>query len=177
MIFFAWKFMVNPCFPLNIELWKREKVSTKYPNFHSPWLSHTSPNSWPYRPEIVQARNSEFGQPLPGSQPDSQRGKRGRSQRWDRLFLMGSLPAGSDLTPQSHLFQGASLQFLTRCDEGKAVLFPGCWRYWCSSEGVKGRDRWKGPRAAGRTRADGSGLDRWEGLQARWAVPKQLEPR
>ena len=67
MIFFAWKCVVNPCFSPSIELWKREKVSTKYPNFHSPRLNHTSPNSWPW-----QARNSESGQPLPGSQPDSQ---------------------------------------------------------------------------------------------------------
>lgn len=89
-----------------------------------------------------------------------------RNQGQDRLFLMGLLPAGSDAIPQSHLSQGVSLQLPTGCDEGKAVLFPGC----PSLESGRGQGRWEGPRAVGEA---GTGV---RGRGARRVVPWQLEP-
>lgn len=41
------------------------------------------------------------------------------------------------------------------------------WRVQRARVDRRGQDRLKGPRAAGGTREDGSGLDRWEGLQGK----------
>ena len=80
---------------------------------------------------------------------------------------MGSLPTGSDLILQSRLFQGVSLQFLMSCDEGKAVLFPGCWCYCRFLEGEKGQGRQESP-----GQVEGAQSSRRD--QGRWEWPGQM---